>query len=49
MVDIEGFVEYIVELIYNMVSKIVDYFRVNLLVIVYCIGVMNIIIVISIV
>ena len=48
MVNTEGFVEYIVELIYNMASKTADHLRANPLVIAHCIGAMNIITAISI-
>ena len=48
MVNTEGFLEYIVELIYNMASKTADHLRANPLVIAHCIGAMNIITAISI-
>lgn len=48
MVNSEGFMEYIVELIDNMASKTADHLRANPLVIAHCIGAMKIITAISI-
>ena len=48
MVNTEGFMEYIVELIDNMASKTADHLRANPLVIAHCIGAMKIITAISI-
>ena len=48
MVGSDGFMEYIVELIYNMSRKTKDHLRANPLVIAHCIGAMKIITAISI-
>ena len=48
MVNSEGFMEYIVQLIYSMANKTADHLRANPLLIAHCIGAMKIITAISI-
>ena len=48
MVNSEGFMEYIVQLIYSMAKKTADHLRANPLLIAHCIGAMKIITAISI-